>query len=260
MRAFVIDAFTDVAFRGNPAGVVLLDEAADAVWMQDVAAELKHSETAFVLRRADGDHDLRWFTPAVEVDLCGHATLAGTHALHESGEPGPFTFHTRSGELRTSVEHGAITLDFPAQQPRPMIGPPGLVDAIGVAPVSVHGNGVDVLVEVADATTVASLVPDLDALRELDCRGVIVTAVADADADHDFVSRFFAPRVGVPEDPVTGSAHCALAPFWSARLGRAALRAVQLSPRGGRLAVEVAGDRVLLHGRAVTVLDGTLRA
>lgn len=261
MRAFVIDAFTDVAFRGNPAGVVLLDEPADAAWMQDVAAELRHSETAFVTERVDGEHDLRWFTPAVEVDLCGHATLATTHALDSTGAGGSFVFHTRSGPLRTTVEaDGTIAMDFPAQSPQPVDEPLGLAAALGADPVSVHGNGVDVLVELADAATVVALRPDIAALRSVECRGVTVTAAADAGADHDFVSRFFAPRVGVDEDPVTGSAHCALAPFWAQRLGQLTLTGVQRSERGGRIGVDVRGDRVVLRGRAVTVLDGTLRA
>jgi PhzF family phenazine biosynthesis protein len=261
MRAFVVDAFTDVAFRGNPAGVVLLDDPADAAWMQDVAAELRHSETAFVRRRDDGDFDLRWFTPAVEVKLCGHATLATTHVLAGARHTGPFAFHTLSGVLRTDVDaHGTITMDFPAQPTEPVDEPAGLRDALRTTPTSVRGNGIDLLVEVADASTVRDLAPDFEALRGVECRGVSVTARADAGADCDFVSRFFAPRVGVAEDPVTGSAHCALTPYWSERLGRTSLVAVQLSPRGGRLEVEVRGDRVLLRGRAVTVLEGSLTA
>lgn len=259
MRAFVVDAFTDVPFRGNPAGVVLLDEPAAADWMQDVAAELKHAETAFVVGRPDGDHDLRWFTPAVEVDLCGHATLASTHALARTGAGTSFVFHTRSGPLTTRVlDDGTITMDFPAQPPEPIDEPAGLAEALGAAPVTVYGNGIDVLVEVADEATVAALTPDIAALRRVECRGVSVTAVASGDGD--FVSRFFAPRVGVDEDPVTGSAHCMLAPFWTERLTRTSMTARQLSPRGGRIGVEVRGERVVLRGRAVTVLDGTLTA
>jgi PhzF family phenazine biosynthesis protein len=261
VRAFVIDAFTDVAFRGNPAGVVLLDTPRDASWMRDVAAELRHSETAFVLARADGSHDLRWFTPTTEVDLCGHATLATTHALVSTGASGPFTFHTRSGLLSTTIGgDSAITMDFPAQPVHPIDAPAGLAGALRVPPVSVHGNGIDVLVEVTDVATVAGLGPDVNALREIDARGITVTARADAGADHDFASRFFAPRVGVDEDPVTGSAHCALAPYWAQRLGRTSLTGVQLSARGGRVGVELRGDRVALRGRAVTVLEGTLSA
>ncbi|HZC69685.1 MAG TPA: PhzF family phenazine biosynthesis protein [Jatrophihabitans sp.] len=261
MRVFVVDAFTDVAFRGNPAGVVLLDATVDDAWMQQVAAELRHSETAFVARRDDGAHDLRWFTPAVEVSLCGHATLATTHVLVTTGHAGPFVFHTLSGALRTERdEDGLISMDFPAQPTHPVEEPAGLLGALGVPAKEISGNGIDVLVEVADAATVRNLAPDIAALREVDCRGVIVTAGADADADHDFVSRFFAPRVGVDEDPVTGSAHCALGPYWTARLGQRSLAGVQLSPRGGRVGVDVRGDRALLRGRATTVLAGTLDA
>ena len=259
MRAFVVDAFTDTAFRGNPAGVVLLTGDAPAAWMQDVAAELRHSETAFVRARADGNHDLRWFTPTTEVDLCGHATLATTHVLAAVTERGEFAFHTRSGVLNASVGlNGSITMDFPARTPEPIAGIGGLPRALRVAPVSVHRAGTDVLVELVDAAAVVGLAPDLAALAGIEARGVIVTAAAETGADHDFVSRFFGPRVGVDEDPVTGSAHCALAPFWRGRLGRSVLTGVQLSQRGGRVGVELAGDRVRLHGRAVTILEGTL--
>lgn len=265
MRVFVIDAFTSAAFGGNPAGVVLLDEAADDDWMQCVAAELQHSETAFVLRRStaheDGDYGLRWFTPTVEVQLCGHATLATTHALHSTGAGDQFVFHTLSGELRTNVDsEGTVSMDFPASASTPIETPAGLAAALGSVPVSVHRAREDVLVELADAAAVAGLTPDIPALAEIEARGVIVTAAAADGADHDIVSRFFGPRVGVDEDPVTGSAHCALAPFWAARLARTSLRAAQLSARGGRLDVELLGDRVLLRGRAVTVLDGSLTA
>lgn len=261
-QAFVVDAFTSVAFRGNPAGVVLLDEPGDPAWMQAVAAEFKHSETAFVHETVGGRYGLRWFTPAAEVKLCGHATLATTHVLlTATGASGPFEFETHSGVLRAEqVADGEIALDFPAQAPRPIDAPDGLAAALGVTPVSVHGNGIDVLVELGDAAAVAAIAPDVTALRAVECRGVTVTARADAGADHDFVSRFFAPRVGVDEDPVTGSAHCALAPFWSARLVRTSMTGVQLSARGGRIGVEVRGERVVLRGRAVTVVEGTLQA
>jgi PhzF family phenazine biosynthesis protein len=226
--------------------------------MQHVAAELRHSETAFVVPRSDGGYDLRWFTPLAEVRLCGHATLAAGHVLAERGASGPFAFHTHSGVLTAALDDGDIVLDFPAQPPVPVDTPLGLAAALGVEPLASYGNGVDVLVEVADEATVRSVIPDIEALHNVECRGVIVTAPADEGSDADFVSRFFAPRVGVDEDPVTGSAHCALAPFWSQRLGKTALVGAQLSPRGGRIAVELRGERVLLRGRAVTVLDGSL--
>ncbi len=257
VRIAVVDAFTDAAFRGNPAGVVLLSAPADPSWMQRVATEMRHSETAFVLPRPDGDHDLRWFTPAVEVDLCGHATLATAHVLLASGLAGPFAFHTRSGVLRAAgAPDGRVVLDFPARPPDRADDVDGLAAALGIAPLGVWRAGDDVLVEVADAATVRALAPDIDALREIAARGVIVTATADPGTDHDFVSRFFAPNVGVDEDPVTGSAHCALAPFWCERLERPALTGVQLSARTGRVGVELRDDRVLLTGTAVTVLDG----
>jgi PhzF family phenazine biosynthesis protein len=259
VRALVVDAFTDVAFRGNPAGVVLLDAPAGSypdTWLQSVAAELRHSETAFCSVRPDGAHDLRWFTPTVEVTLCGHATLATTHVLATAGAGEDFTFHTLSGELRATVQDGEITLDFPARVPVPVDAPAGLAAALGAEPVSVHANGLDLVVELASAAAVGDLRPGIAALAAVEARGVIVTAAGGDGVD--FVSRFFGPRVGVDEDPVTGSAHCALAPFWSARLGRTALVGRQLSARGGVVAVEVRGDRVLLGGRAVTVLDGEL--
>jgi PhzF family phenazine biosynthesis protein len=261
MHAFVVDAFTERAFRGNPAGVVLLDAPAHGAWMQDVAAELRHSETAFVAARPDGDHDLRWFTPTVEVDLCGHATLATAHVLTGTGAPGPFAFHTRSGVLRAHSEaDGAVVLDFPRRDPRPIPPVPGLAAALGAQPREVVAAGDDVLVLLDDAATVVGLSPDMAALARVPARGVIVTAAAEPGAGRDFVSRFFGPNVGVDEDPVTGSAHCGLAPYWADRLGRSYLRGEQVSARGGTVDVEVRGSRVLLRGRAVTVLAGELLA
>jgi len=256
MRAFVVDAFTDAAFRGNPAGVVLLDAAVSAEWMQQVATELRHSETAFARPRDDGDFDLRWFTPAVEVDLCGHATLATAHVLAGSGESSPLRFHTRSGVLVARVDGADIELDFPAQPPAEADAPDGLLRALGIGDAVWTGtNGVDLFVQVSAESTVTGLSPDFAALASVPCRGVVVTAAAN---DVDFVSRWFGPRVGVDEDPVTGSAHCALAPFWAARSGRDSLVGAQLSLRGGRVSVRVDGDRVKLGGRAVTVLAGEL--
>jgi PhzF family phenazine biosynthesis protein len=260
VQVFVVDAFTDAAFSGNPAGVVLLDSAADEKWMQQVAAEMRHAETAFVVVADTGPLPLRWFTPAVEVDLCGHATLATAAVLAHVGRTGPFRFATRSGELAASQSQRGFTLDFPAKPVSPMPTPDGLADALGSEPVGVYANGMDVLAELPNAGLVRELRPDIAALGAVECRGVIVTAAADDGADHHFVSRFFAPRVGVDEDPVTGSAHCALAPFWAARLGRACLTGVQVSPRGGRVKVRLAGERVELSGSAVVVLAGELLA
>ncbi len=259
MHAWIIDAFTDTQFAGNPAGVVLLDAPADPVWMQQLAAELRHSETAFV-RPIESGYELRWFTPAVEVDLCGHATLATAHALASSGLDGPFEFSTRSGPLTATIDgDGLIALDFPAKVVQPAEVPDGLLDTLGAGSIEgCYSNGIDWLIELASTSELSALAPNFAALAAIPCRGMVITAVADEGAEYDFGSRFFAPRVGVDEDPVTGSAHCALAPFWAERFGRNVLAAAQLSARGGRLEVEVRGDRVLLRGRAVTVLRGEL--
>ncbi|MDT7711032.1 MAG: hypothetical protein QOG20_6639 [Pseudonocardiales bacterium] len=266
MRIRIIDAFTDRPFAGNPAGVCLLDEWPSAAWMQDVAAEMNLAETAFahpLPAGDDADWALRWFTPAVEVDLCGHATLATTHALHADGLlDGPVRFATRSGVLRADVAaDGRITLDFPLATVTGVPVPDGVAEAVGLPVVAAHETGSlgDLLVEVADEQAVRAADPDLTALFRLPWRGLIVTAAGAPGAGHDYVSRFFAPAVGVPEDPVTGSAHTALAPFWSARLGRPELVGLQASRRGGLVRTTVAGDRVLLAGGAVTVVDGNLQ-
>lgn len=272
MRILVVDAFTDRPFGGNPAGVCLLDRPVTDKWMQSVAAELKHSETAFV-EPVDGDeaaratpavdYRLRWFTPEVEVDLCGHATLATSHVLFERGEAGPIRFSTRSGVLTVTRDRsGAVGMDFPALPAQAAPAPAGLAEAIGVAPTWTGRSRFDVLAVVDSEATVRDLAPDLAALRSVEARGVIVTARAGDDAPYDFVSRFFAPAVGVDEDPVTGSAHCVLGPYWAKELGRpdgAPLTGVQLSARGGTVEVTMRGDRLVLAGRARTVLEGELR-
>jgi predicted PhzF superfamily epimerase YddE/YHI9 len=251
MRLFVVDAFTDTAFAGNPAGVVLLDEPVEAEWMQSVAAELKHSETAFVLPAGDGPKSLRWFTPAVEVDLCGHATLATGHVL--GGEQ---VFATRSGELRTRAENGWVSMDFPADPPAGAEA--DVTAALPGITVSEVARGRNYLLVVAeDAAEIRALRPDLDAVSRLDARVLIVSAPGDKPGI-DFVSRVFGPAVGVPEDPVTGSAHCLLSPYWSARLGRDELVGEQASERGGIVRVRSNGERVLLAGQAVTVATGEL--
>ncbi len=260
MRIFQVDAFTERAFAGNPAAVCLLDGPRDETWMQQVAAEMNLSETAFVARPQGGVWGLRWFTPTVEVALCGHATLAGAHVLWAEGEvPAevPIAFSTLSGVLTATPRGHEIELDFPAAPPAPVAAPPGLADALGAEPRGVGRSRFDYLVELADEAAVRGLRPDLARLRQLDVRGVIVTA-ASGDPAADFVSRFFAPGAGVDEDPVTGSAHCTLAPFWAERLGRAELVGYQASARGGHVRVRLAGDRVKLAGRAVTVLRGEL--
>lgn len=254
-----IDAFTDRPFHGNPAAVCLLEEEKPDAWLQAVAAEMNLAETAFLLRGDDG-FDLRWFTPTVEVDLCGHATLASAHFLWQDGhlKPGAEArFHTRSGLLTARQRDGWITLDFPATPATPAYPPHGLEDALGVVPVNVGRSVYDLLVEVADEQTVRALEPDLAAIARLPVRGVIVTARATM-AGVDFVSRWFGPASGVPEDPVTGSAHCALGPWWAPHLGRDDLVGYQCSSRGGTVRLELRGDRVRLAGQAVTVLRGQL--
>jgi PhzF family phenazine biosynthesis protein len=256
---FQVDAFTSEAFRGNPAAVCLLDAPADEPWMQRVAAEMNLSETAFVSPRADG-FDLRWFTPTVEVALCGHATLASAHVLRETrrlAASAVARFHTKSGVLAAAKDGEWIELDFPATPSEPADAPAGLLEALGVEAVAVGRSRFDCLVEVADEAIVRALRPDFVRLRSVDARGVIVTSRAES-AGVDFVSRFFAPASGIDEDPVTGSAHCCLAPYWAAKLGRTDFVAHQLSARGGELRVTLAGARVRLRGQAVTVLRGEL--
>jgi len=262
VRITQVDAFTDRPFAGNPAAVCVLPATADPAWMQDVAREMNLAETAFLVRQSDG-YDLRWFTPAVEVDLCGHATLASAHVLWEEGDLAPATqarFHTKSGLLTADRRDSWIELDFPAT-PAPAAPPPaGLVEALGAKPRFVGRSRFDYLVEVDSEATVRGLAPDLGALAGVAARGVIVTSATDENSPYDFVSRFFAPQSGVPEDPVTGSAHCALAPYWAAKLGMTDLVAYQASARGGELLLRVVGDRVRLSGQAVTVLRGELTA
>jgi PhzF family phenazine biosynthesis protein len=253
---FWVDAFTDTAFRGNPAAICLLDAPADEAWMQRLAFELGLAETAYVVPRPDGDYDLRWFTPTVEIPLCGHATLASAHTLFETGrESGPVTFHTRSGPLTCTRDGDRIAMDFPAAPPTPVEAPPGLLDALGITDaVAVLDNKQWCIVEVADAGTVEGLTPDLRRLETI-VAGASVTARSDRDGV-DIVSRVFGPGVGVDEDAVTGSVHCALTPYWTEKLGKQELVAYQASARGGTLHCRLDGDRVSLSGPAVTVLRG----
>lgn len=259
----VVDAFSETPFRGNPAGVCLPPEDRGAAWMQAVAAEVNLAETAFLRPRARGEYDLRWFTPLAEVDLCGHATLASAHRLWEEGlaDEGAIRFHTRSGILTASRAGGEIELDFPSRPAIESAPPLGLVEALGAPFVWTGLNAVgDLLVEMPDERSVRNLEPDFALLERIPARGVIATAAAErpAESGYDFVSRFFAPRVGIDEDPVTGSAHCALAPFWAERLGRGELVGWQASARGGIVRTRLEGDRVILGGRAVTVWKGEL--
>ncbi|MFN3596462.1 MAG: PhzF family phenazine biosynthesis protein [Rubricoccaceae bacterium] len=257
---YLIDAFADAPFSGNPAAVVLLSAPAERRWMQAVAAEMKQAETAFVAPRAPGEWDLRWFTPRAEVDLCGHATLAAAHALAEQGlADGPVGFHTRSGRLEVRSHDGRLRMDFPATpvtlDSRPSAA---LAAALGRTPVITGRTTFDCLAELESEADVRALAPDLAAIARMAERGLIATARAEAGRPYAFVSRFFAPGLGVDEDSVTGSAHCALAPYWAERLSRTALVGYQASARGGLVGTEVRGARVILWGRARTVVRGTL--
>lgn len=256
-----VDAFAERPFTGNPAGVCLLGESRDAGWMQSVAAEANLSETAFAVPRGTAGYDLRWFTPSVEVDLCGHATLATAHVLWESGRLAPEAtarFHTRSGLLTATREGSWIELDFPALVPKPAQAPEGLLRALGASPEGVLQSRGEILLVLSSEEAVRALRPDFAALARVGSSATIVTALARSGSD--FVSRFFAPNLGIDEDPVTGAAHCVLAPYWCARLGRDALLGYQCSARGGFVRVRLAGPRVRLGGRAVTVMRGTLEA
>lgn len=257
---YQVDAFSREAFGGNPAAVCILESSRDAAWMQSVAEENNLAETAFVERREDG-FGLRWFTPLVEVALCGHATLASAHVLWTEGDvpdDQPIRFHTLSGVLTATRRDFAIELDFPSQDASPADPAPGLLEALGIAsPVYVGRNQFDYLVQVESATKLRDLAPDFARLRNIETRGVIVTAESDS-TKFDFLSRFFAPAAGIDEDPVTGSAHCCLAPYWQERLGKSELTGFQASPRGGIVGVRVAGERTFLAGEACTVIKGEL--
>lgn len=255
----LVDAFADGPFSGNPAAVCLLADWPGDAWLQGVAAEMNQSETAFLVRRSDG-YDLRWFTPAVEVELCGHATLASAAALRFLGEvdgQGEIRFHTKSGRLSAREREGLIELDFPQVPSTPASPPEGLIESLGVRPVAVGRTDFDYVVEVAGAHEVRALWPDFRRLRGVDCRGVMVTSRGE-DPSCDFVSRFFAPACGIDEDPVTGSAHCTLGPYWSRRLGKIDLVGRQLSRRGGTVGVRLENDRAILGGKAVVVSRGEL--
>ncbi len=271
MRIRIVDAFSDRPFAGNPAGVLVLDSDAfpDDAWMQNVAREVNHAETAFAHPLPPGseaDWALRWFTPATEVDMCGHATLATAHVLHGTGlATGTVRFAARCGVLAaTAHEDGTVTLDFPTAPLTAVAVPDGVAAALGAVPLGAHDTGPhvgDLVVELADEKTVRGLSPDIAALGRHSRRGIIATAPAEDPArGYDYVSRCFFPNVGIDEDPVTGNAHTALAPFWSARLGRDELTGLQASARTGRVRTALRGERTLLTGSAVTVIDGELLA
>ena len=253
-----VDAFTDKAYSGNPAAVCVLTEAKPDGWMQQVAQEMNLSETAFFYPEADGFR-LRWFTPMVEVDLCGHATLATCHVLWTEGylpEDQEARFHTRSGLLTAKHRGEWVELNFPANPSRSVEVPDGLGEALGVQPTAIGENSLGYLIEVDSAAQVRTLAPDFVALKQFPVHGIIVTS--PGEAPYDFTSRFFGPAIGINEDPVTGAAHCCLGPYWQARLGRSELLAYQASTRGGVVKVRNQGDRVHLSGQAITVLRGEL--
>lgn len=261
----IIDAFASAPFKGNPAAVCLLEQEAGKQWMQQVAEEMNLSETAFLLPLEDGSYSLRWFTPTTEVELCGHATLASAHYLWTNGHAQinqPLQFHTQSGLLTAqSTKNGSITLNFPAEPVEQIAAPDELLHGLGLIPRFVGRNRMDFLVEVDCEETVRTLKPDYSLLARVPSRGIIVTSrsTISSDSSYDFISRAFFPASGVNEDPVTGSAHCALAPYWQKRLRKDELRAYQASARGGDLLVRVEEGRVYMTGEAVTILTGNLQ-
>ncbi len=258
-QLFQVDAFTDRPFTGNPAAVCLLTEERPDSWLQSVAEEMNLAETAFVMRR-DGGFGLRWFTPTVEVDLCGHATLASAHALWETGtiaQDEPACFWTKSGLLTCTRDGEWIEMDFPALLTESVAPPAGMLEAVGVDATFVGRSRFDYLVEVSSEEAVRNAAPDFPKLKEVATRGVIVTSKSFT-GNYDFVSRFFAPAAGIDEDPATGSSHCCLAPYWAEKLGKTEMIGFQASRRTGVVKVRHSGDRVVLGGRAVTVLSGEL--
>ena len=258
MKFWTIDSFTNQIFKGNPAAVCVVDSFPPPSLMQKIATEINLSETAFIVPKPNAHYDIRWFTPLVEVELCGHGTLAAAHVLWNElkAEENPVYFDSASGVLMASKMDHEITLDFPAHMPKPMAIPDGLTDALGISPVRVSRSRGDCIVELRTFSDVVNLKPNIPALQEIDWRGIIVTADGRAGGHYDFVSRCFFPREGIPEDPVTGSAHCKLAPYWAERLGKNELIAYQASKRSGIIKVRYEHNRVHLTGEAVTVLEG----
>ena len=257
---YQVDAFTNKVFQGNPAGVCILNQPGNETWMQLVAREMNLSETAFLYKTEDG-YNLRWFTPQTEVELCGHATLASAHILYETGRlpaDQAARFHTASGLLTTSKQDNFIEMDFPAKPAAPVEPPQGMLEALFTDAVFVGKNKYDYLVEIEGDEAIRCMQPNFDRLKELGMRGVMVTSRSDVP-EFDFISRFFAPGVGINEDPVTGSAHCCLAPYWAKKLGKQEMVAYQASPRGGVVYVRVDGERVFLKGQAVTVFKAEMQ-
>ena len=261
IKIYQVDAFTDIPFRGNPAAVCILPEPGEEGWMAQVAKEMNLSETAFLFKQEDG-FSLRWFTPAVEVDLCGHATLASAHILYETNLLSPdqeARFHTASGLLTANKKAEEIELNFPATPPEEVAAPPGLLKSLGVTAEYVGQSRYDYLVRVGSESEVLGAKPDFIGLKSLGVRGVMVTSPSQS-GEYDFISRFFAPGAGIDEDPVTGSAHCCLGPYWGEILGKDEMVAYQASARGGVVRVRVSPDRVYLSGKAITVSRGELVA
>jgi PhzF family phenazine biosynthesis protein len=257
---YQVDAFTEKPFGGNPAGVCLLPGPADAEWMQKVAREMNVSETAF-LYEEKGGYNLRWFTPTVEVEICGHATLASAHILWEAGRVprgSVIEFHTMSGTLTAAMQGDMIELDFPSEPAEDAEAPPALIESLGAKPLYVGRNRFDYIVEVGSEKEVRALRPDFPLLATIPVRGVIVTSASDMP-EYDFVARFFGPAWGINEDPATGSAYCCLGPYWEKKTGRSEFLAYQPSERGGVIGVRVLGERVKLLGKAVTVFKGEMR-
>ena len=255
----LVDAFSDRPFSGNPAVVCILPEWKDDPWLQNVASEMNQSETAFLVQNVNG-YDLRWLTPKMEVDLCGHATLASAHVLWQGGladRSKAISFSTRSGILTASCVGDSIQLDFPLEPVQSVSAPASLLAALQVTVKSIAKSRFDFLVEVESEQILRQMTPDFRLLASVETRGVIVTSSSD-DSHYDFVSRFFAPLAGIDEDSVTGSAHCSLAYYWRERLGKEIFTAYQASPRGGMLGVQIAGDRVLLRGKVITIASGNL--
>ena len=253
---YILDAFTDRQFGGNPAAVCILDQELDEVTMQSIAAQNNLAETAFLLG-SGAEYTIRWFTPLVEVDLCGHASLASAWVIFKTLDPGSdkLCFHSRSGELHIHQDGDFLSLDFPSDHVKEAPAPEMLIESLGSDPLRVYKGRSDYLLEFENESEIRKLAPDFQALKQVNARGIIVTAPGE---DVDFVSRFFAPSVGINEDPVTGSAHTSLTPFWSKKLNKTKLEAIQLSPRSGRISCTYLGERVLLKGQVQLYSRGTI--
>jgi PhzF family phenazine biosynthesis protein len=257
MKQYIADAFTDRLFGGNPAAVLPCREMPPAEWMQAIAIENNYSETAFVVKKSPGHYDLRWFTPGGEVDLCGHATLATSFILHRFADAGvdKMLFQTRSGELIVRAVADGYTMDFPLGPYKPVPVTDTIQKATGGLALEAYYDGGDTMVVISSEKDLEAFKPDYESIKQVDGRGLIITAPSE---EYDFVSRCFYPKLNVPEDPVTGSAHTYLTPFWAGRLGKKTMVARQISPRGGVLKVSLDGDRVFITGQAVLFMEGEI--